>query len=248
MSMRRNAATAPAVEPDTAGPPLAELAARNAEFEAGGGRAAEIVDWVARTYAPNAVLACSFGLEDCVLVDLASRHGQGVTAFYLDTQLLFPETYATRDHLAERYGVRFVAIRPVKDVEQQAQTHGPALWRRDPDLCCRLRKVEPLQAHLSGQRAWITGIRREQSPARAGAPYVGWDDRFGLVKANPLAGWTAQDVWDYVRRQDVPHNPLHAQGYPSIGCWPCTRAVRPGEPPRAGRWSGRGKTECGLHA
>ncbi len=226
---------------------VAKLAAQNARFADGGGDAAEIVRWVARRHAPKAVLACSFGLEDCVLVDLISRHAATVRAFYLDTQLLFPETYATRDRLRERYGIDFVRVLPALDVEQQADSHGPALWRRDPDCCCQLRKVQPLRAHLAEQDAWITGVRREQSPSRANAPFVEWDERFGLVKANPLAAWTAHDVASYIEEHNVPHNPMHAEGYPSIGCWPCTRAVRAGEDPRAGRWSGRAKTECGLH-
>ena len=227
---------------------VAKVAAQDARFTECGSDAAEIVRWVAEHYAPRAVLACSFGLEDCILVDLISRHAETVTAFYLDTQLLFPETYATRDRLSERYGIDFLRVLPVQDVEQQAESHGPALWRRDPDHCCQLRKVEPLRAHLAQQLAWITGVRREQSPARANAPYIEWDERFGLIKANPLASWTTEDVARYIEENDVPHNPLHTQGYPSIGCWPCTRAVHPGEDPRAGRWPGRAKTECGLHA
>jgi phosphoadenylyl-sulfate reductase (thioredoxin) len=166
----------------------------------------------------------------------------------LDTGLLFPETYALWRRLEQRYGLRIRAVRPAQTVEQQAAALGPALWERDPDRCCGLRKVEPLRAALSGYRAWISAIRREQTPERAGVAVVARDARFGLVKVSPLAAWTAARVWGYLRAHDVPTNPLHARGYPSIGCQPCTTPVRIGENPRAGRWRGKGKTECGLHA
>ena len=234
-----------------AGPPAWEqlaLEAQDAVFERRGGPAEDIVAWVAERYRPEVVLACSFGVEDCVLVDMCWRLGADVQAFYLDTQLLFPETYETRDRLVARYGIRPVQVLPPLSPQEQEERFGPALWSRDPDLCCAMRKVRPLQAFLRGRRAWITGVRREQAPTRARAPFVGWDARFGLVKANPLAGWTARDVWRYVHDHDVPYCSLHDQGYPSIGCWPCTRAVRPGEDPRSGRWAGSAKTECGLHS
>ena len=226
---------------------VGELAAQNALFERRGGPAEDVLAWLVRRYRSDVVLACSFGVEDCVLVDMVSRHAPSVGIFYLDTQLHFPETYATRDRLVARYGIRPIQVLPRLDPEQQAARDGPALWRRDPDACCRLRKVEPLRAFLAHQRAWISGVRREQSPTRAHTPWVGWDDRFGLVKASPLADWTAREVWAYVHEREVPYNPLHDAGFPSIGCWPCTRAVRPGEDARAGRWAGLGKTECGLH-
>lgn len=218
--------------------------------EAGGsplGQAEAVVAWIDARYRPGVVLACSFGAEDCVLVDMISRVAPAVGVFYLDTELLFPETYRTRDRLVARYGIRPVQVLPLLRVEEQAAAHGPALWERAPDLCCRMRKVEPLTRFLSTQRAWITGIRREQSPTRAAARLLEWDGGFGLAKGNPLAAWTHRDVWQYVQDRDVPYNPLHDQGYPSIGCWPCTRAVRAGEDARAGRWSGFAKTECGLH-
>lgn len=252
MSARSDGTTALVERPAPDGHPgedtTALLAAQERRFAAEANPAEDVVRWVTDRYAPKVVLACSFGAEDCVLVDMVSRLEVEVTAFYLDTGLLFPETYATRDRLTARYGIRFVRVRPAQDVEAQAATHGSALWRRAPDRCCALRKVEPLRAHLSTQDAWVTGVRREQSPQRATAPHVGWDARFGLVKASPLATWTHADVQRYLHERAVPHNPLHAKGFPSIGCWPCTRAVRPGEDPRAGRWAGQVKTECGLHA
>ncbi len=259
----RRAAPAPAAEPpgpaEDAAPrgaaapaapawEMAELAAQNAVFERRGGPAEDIVAWAAERYRPEAVLACSFGVEDCVLVDICFRHAPDVQIFYLDTQLLFPETYEARDRLVARYGIRPVPVLPALTPEEQARRHGPALWSRDPDLCCHMRKVVPLEGFLRGRRAWITGVRRDQAPSRAGAPFVGWDQRFGLAKANPLAAWSSRDVWRYVHEHDVPYCSLHDQGFPSIGCWPCTRAVGPGEDPRAGRWSGSTKTECGLHA
>jgi len=238
--------------PEAAGPEppaweVAELAAQNAVFERRGGPAEDVVAWVAERYRPEVVLACSFGLEDCLLVDMLSRHAPDVQVFYLDTQLLFPETYATRDALIRRYGIAPLRILPRLDPEEQAEAFGPALWAREPDLCCRMRKVQPLRLALAGRRAWITGVRREQAVTRASAPLVEWDAKFGLAKASPLALWSSADVWRYVHEHEVPYNPLHDQGFPSIGCWPCTRAVRPGEDPRAGRWAGQAKTECGLH-
>jgi len=241
------AAPAQGPRPEEATWEEAELAAQNAVFERRGGPAEDVLTWMANRYRPEVVLACSFGVEDCVLVDLISRHAPNVGVFYLDTQLLFPETYATRDRLIERYGIRPVRILPRQDPEAQAAQFGPALWARQPDLCCAVRKVQPLQAFLGTQRAWITGLRREQSPTRANAPFIEWDRKFGLGKANPLAAWRVAEVWRHVHEHDVPYNPLHDQGFPSIGCWPCTRAVRAGEDPRAGRWSGFVKTECGLH-
>jgi phosphoadenosine phosphosulfate reductase len=224
-----------------------QLAALSRRWEEEGRGPEDVLRWAAERFGRGAALACSFGAEDCVLVDMAARVAPDVDVFYLDTRLLFPETYATRDRLIERYGIRPLPVTPRLTLEEQAAEFGPALWSRDPDLCCHLRKVEPLSGFLAGRAAWITGIRREQSPTRANAPLVEWDERFGLVKCNPLALWRWSDVWDYIRAHQVPYNPLHDRGYPSIGCRPCTRPVRPGEDPRAGRWPGFAKTECGLH-
>ena len=167
--------------------------------------------------------------------------------FTLDTGLLFPETYALWRRVEAHFGLTIRAVRPVQSVAQQAAAHGDALWSREPDRCCAFRKVEPLRRHLAGADAWITAIRRDQTPARAAARAVEPDPLHGLVKVNPLVAWSADEVAAYVRTHDVPVNPLHARGYPSIGCWPCTSPVADGEDPRAGRWRGRGKTECGLH-
>lgn len=196
------------------------------------------------------VLACSFGAEDVVLVDMIHRIEPSVPLFYLDTDFLFPETYEVRDRVIERYGLKPEQVLQVKSLltpAQQDASHGPALWSRDPDRCCRLRKVEPLTRVLKEFDAWITGIRREQSPTRAGAGLVEWDAKFGLVKVNPLAAWSWADVWTYIQIYEVPYNKLHDQNYPSIGCTHCTAPVMPGEDPRAGRWKNTGKSECGLH-
>ncbi|HEY2942639.1 MAG TPA: phosphoadenylyl-sulfate reductase [Vicinamibacteria bacterium] len=209
---------------------------------------ADVLAWAADRYAPRITFATAFGAEGCVLVDLIARHHLPVDVFTLDTGLLFPETYALWRRLEERYGFTIRAVRPDLSVDAQSTLHGDALWARMPDRCCEIRKVAPLRRALAGFDAWITSIRRDQTRDRSAARVVEWDRRFGLVKVNPLAGWTSDDVQRYVRVHRVPVNPLHAHGYPSIGCMPCTTAVAPGEAPRAGRWRGRGKTECGLHA
>ncbi|MDR4463321.1 MAG: phosphoadenylyl-sulfate reductase [Nitrospira sp.] len=201
-------------------------------------------------YRGKIVLACSFGAEDVVLVDMVHRIDPSMPLFYLDTEFLFPETYATRDRVIERYSLKPAQVIQVKSMltaQQQAEEHGDALWSREPDRCCQLRKVEPLTRVLRGYEAWITGIRRDQAPSRANAGIVEWDQKFELVKINPLARWSWNDVWTYVKVYEVPYNSLHDQNYPSIGCTHCTAPVAPGEDPRAGRWKNFAKTECGLH-
>lgn len=207
----------------------------------------EVLRWALTEFHPDIVLACSFGAEDVALVDLIARINPNTPIFYLDTDLLFAETYAVRDALVARYGIKPTAYQSALTLEAQVAQHGEKLYEREPDRCCQLRKVEPLARALQGRRAWITGIRREQSPTRAHAEFVEWDKKFELVKVNPLVYWTNDQVWSYIRANNVPYNPLHDQLYPSIGCLPCTRPVKPGEDPRAGRWSGFSKTECGLH-
>lgn len=207
----------------------------------------DVLVWAIEQYGSSLVLASSFGAEDVVLTDMLHKLAPTIPVFYLDTNKHFPETYETRDRLQERYGASFIQVLPVLTLEEQARQHGDRLWERNPNLCCQIRKVEPLQRVLSGYQAWITGIRREQSPTRAGAKKVEWDQKFNLVKFNPLADWTYEQVWEYIHTYDVPYNPLHDNFYPSIGCSVCTRQVMPGEDQRAGRWSGFEKTECGLH-
>ena len=208
----------------------------------------DILRWAADCYAPRLAFATGFGPEGLVLLDLIAHHRLNVDVFTLDTGLLFPETYALWRKLEHRYPLRIRAVHPALDLPQQAARHGDALWEHQPDRCCGIRKVEPLAEALRGHEAWISAIRADQTTDRASARVVERDARFGLVKVNPLLAWSNEDVWGYLREHDVPTNPLHEQGYPSIGCRPCTSPVRPGEEPRAGRWRGRAKTECGLHA
>jgi len=205
----------------------------------------EILALAAERFAPRLTFATGFGREGCVLVDLVARHRLRVDLFTLDTGVLFPETYALWAELEKRYGLVIRAVRPSFTLREAEEVH--RLWETDPDRCCELRKVAPLRAELSRFDAWITAIRRDQTRERASARAVEWDPKFNLVKVNPLLRWTAADVDAYVARHGVPVNPLHARGYPSIGCEPCTSPVAPDEDPRAGRWRGRDSKECGLH-
>jgi phosphoadenosine phosphosulfate reductase len=207
----------------------------------------DVLAYAIGAYFPDLVLASSFGVEDVVLIDMVHRINPKTPILYLDTDFLFKETYETRDRLIKQYGIAPIQVKSLLTPGQQAEKFGDKLWERRPDECCNQRKVEPLTRALKGYKAWITGIRREQSPTRANAKLVEWDQKFGLVKFNPLARWKTEDVWTYIKQYEVPYNPLHDQNYPSIGCTYCTRPVRPGEDPRAGRWAGFAKTECGLH-
>jgi phosphoadenosine phosphosulfate reductase len=188
-------------------------------------------------------LACSFQKEESVLLDMLFALEPKARVFALDTHVLSPETYALWRQLERRYGMR-IEVYEGPSLGRQAAVHGNGLWARKPDLCCSIRKVEPLNRALAGLDAWITGIRREQSPTRASAPKLAWDGRHELWKANPLADWTDEQCWAYVRERALPYNELHDRGYASIGCTHCTR---PGAG-REGRWSGLEKVECGLHA
>lgn len=206
-----------------------------------------IVRWAVGEFFPDLTLACSFGgPSGMALLDLVAKVEPRVDVFYLDTGFLFPETYETVRVAAERYGIEPVAYRPLLTPEEQAAQYGEALWARDPDLCCELRKVEPNRRALTGKRAWISGLRRDQSKTREAIDIVEWDHQFGLVKVNPLAAWTERDVWAYIVAHGVPYNPLHDRSYPSIGCTHCTSPVKPGDDLRSGRWQGFDKTECGI--
>ncbi len=203
--------------------------------------------WAFETFGNRVAISSAFGAEGMVLIDMASRLCKGFRLFTIDTEFLFPETYALMDRIEEKYGITIEKVYSLLSPEEQERTHGTALWTRDPDRCCNLRKVEPLRRKLNQLSAWITSIRREQTSVRSTAQRIEWDAKFGLVKVNPIVDWTSKQVWRYIHDHDVPYNQLHNQDYPSIGCTHCTRAVRPGEDPRAGRWSGLTKTECGLH-
>ncbi|MBI4531119.1 MAG: phosphoadenylyl-sulfate reductase [Candidatus Latescibacteria bacterium] len=207
----------------------------------------EVLSWAHSEFGDRIALATSFGAEGAALIDMVLRVAPTLKIFYLDTDLLFEETYQTRDNLAERYNMTFITQPASLSLKEQDARYGEHLWERDPDLCCYLRKVKPLKQILQPLDAWMTAIRRDQSPTRANIGVVERDKKFGLIKVNPLACWNGKQVWRYIVDRNIPYNPLHDQGYPSIGCWPCTTAVIPGEDPRAGRWRGSQKKECGLH-
>ena len=207
----------------------------------------QVLSWAFATYGENIALATGMGVEGMALLDIAFRINPDVKVFTGDTEFLFPETYDLIDRVEQRYGIKIEKLYSELTPEEQEKEFGPRLWARDPDQCCAIRKVEPLRRKLSTLDAWITAIRRTQTAERAGVRKIDWDAKFDLVKISPLADWTRAKVWSYVVKNDVPYNELHDRNYPSIGCMHCTRAVKPGEDPRAGRWSGLGKTECGLH-
>jgi len=210
--------------------------------------AEEVLEWTFQMFRGEVELASGFGAEGVALIDMAVRLRSDVRVHTLDTGFLFPETYALIEQIERHYGIQVERVRSEVTPEQQEQKYGGALWKRNPDQCCSMRKVEPLRKKLSGLQAWVTAIRREQTPDRALARKLEWDTRFGLVKINPIVDWSSDMVWQYIRANGVPYNPLHDRNYPSIGCTHCTRPVAPGDDPRSGRWAGLGKTECGLHA
>jgi phosphoadenosine phosphosulfate reductase len=206
-----------------------------------------ILRWAVDRFHSRLTMATAFGAEGCCLIHMLSEIEPKVHVFNLDTGYQFPETLALRERILERYGMEVELVRPETSVaEYEAQHQGP-LYVLQPDRCCQDRKIIPLRKTLAKHDAWISAIRRDQTSHRTKARPAQWDTKFGLVKINPLLGWTHQDVWRFIARHDVPYNPLHDQGYPSIGCWPCTRAVLAGEDERAGRWAGTSKKECGLH-
>ena len=207
----------------------------------------EILRWAVETFHPRLTMATAFGAEGCCLIHMLAEIEPAVRIFNLDTGYQFPETLELRERIKERYGIEVELIKPELSVPEYEAEHGGPLYRIRPDQCCHDRKVLPLRRALVGYDAWISAIRRDQTNHRAVAQAVQWDAKFGLVKINPLLGWTKKDVWAFVLKHDVPYNPLHDQGYPSIGCWPCTQPVKDGEDERAGRWAGMLKKECGLH-
>jgi phosphoadenosine phosphosulfate reductase len=214
---------------------LAELAAVARELETKPASAA--IRWADDRFGDELVLAASF--QDCVLVDIAAKVAPSIEVVFLDTQYHFAETLWYVERVRERYDLNLTVMEPLVDADD--------LWQSDPDECCAMRKVEPLARALAGKQAWMTGLRRVEAPTRANTPIVHLDVGRGIVKVNPLASWTDDDIATYKRDHELLEHPLSSQGYPSIGCWPCTRPVAPGEDPRSGRWAGRGKMECGLH-
>ena len=207
----------------------------------------EILRWAAVTYGPKLAMATAFGAEGCAIIAMLSEITQDAYLFNLDTGYQFPETLETRQRLMDKYGLTVHLVGAEQSVSAMEAEHGGPIYDKNPDLCCHIRKVVPLASAIQGYEAWISAIRRDQTPERSDQAIVGWDKKFELVKVNPLANWTKTDVWNFIVKNDVPYNPLHDRGYPSVGCWPCTRAVGAGEDDRAGRWAGTAKKECGLH-
>jgi phosphoadenosine phosphosulfate reductase len=207
----------------------------------------QVLGWAFEMFGNKVAISSALGAEGMALIDMASRVQKDFRLFTIDTEFLFPETYSLIERIEQKYEIKVERVFSLLSSEQQERDHGAVLWARDPDQCCNLRKVEPLRRKLSELGAWITSIRRDQTSFRASARKIEWDGKFGLVKVNPIADWSSKQVWRYLHAHGVPYNPLHDQNYPSIGCTHCTRAIQPGEDPRAGRWPGMSKTECGLH-
>ncbi|WP_189245305.1 phosphoadenylyl-sulfate reductase [Streptosporangium pseudovulgare] len=207
--------------------------------------ALEIIRWAAATFGDRLCLTSS--MSDALLIDLVSRVKPGIDVLFIDTGYHFAETIGTRDAVRQVYDVNVIDVKPSRTVAEQERDLGPRLFGRNPDLCCYLRKVEPLNRALEPYLAWVSGIRRDEAVTRSDVKVVEWDTKRQMVKINPIARWTQDDVDNYMADNGVLINPLHYDDYPSIGCAPCTRQVAPGEDPRSGRWSGMAKTECGLH-
>jgi len=207
----------------------------------------ETLRWAFDEFQDDVTIATGFGAEGVALIDMAVRVKPVVDVFFLDTGFLFPETYELRRQLEDRYKIQIRVFKTDITPEQQELRFGAKLWSTNPDLCCRLRKLEPLRDSLKGRRAWITAIRQDQTIERSNAQVIEWDYQWRLVKVNPLVRWSKQQVWEYITRNHVPFNPLHHRGYPSIGCTHCTQPVRDGDDDRSGRWAGRDKKECGIH-
>jgi phosphoadenosine phosphosulfate reductase len=207
----------------------------------------EILEWAAERFSPRLAMTSNFGAEGVVVIDHLARVAPRTPIIYLETGFQFAETDQLKELLRARYGPNIIERRAALSVEEQNRIYGERLYERDPDLCCRIRKVEPLAEALRGYDAWIAALRRDQSPTRANIGVVEWNARHGLVKINPLAAWTRRQVWDYIVAHELPYNPLYDDGYTSIGCVPCTRRVVAGAHERSGRWDGDKKLECGIH-
>jgi phosphoadenosine phosphosulfate reductase len=207
----------------------------------------EVLRWAVDTFGPRLTMATAFGAEGCCLIHMFAEIDPTVRIFNLDTGYQFPETLELRERIKERYGIEVEMVRPELSVAEYEAEHGGPLYHLRPDQCCHDRKMVPLRRAVAGYEAWVSAIRRDQTLDRGRAAVVQWDAKFNLVKVNPLLNWTRKNVWDFIVKNDVPYNPLHDRGYPSIGCRPCTRPVADGEDERAGRWAGTAKKECGLH-
>lgn len=203
----------------------------------------EIIRWAVEQYEQKLVVVTSFQITGIVTLHMMRQFTDNVQVVTLDTGLLFPETYKLIDDVEKRLDITVQRVKPEQTLSQQAREHGSLLWETTPDQCCQLRKTLPLKKTLANYHAWITGLRRDQSPTRANIPVVDWDDRYGLMKLCPFATWTEEMLWTYIHAYDLPYNILHNRGYSSIGCYTCTRAAAG----RAGRWANSSKTECGIH-
>lgn len=225
---------------------LRELSETSQRLETASPR--EILRWAVSRFAPRFTMATAFGPEGMTIIHMLAEIAPDTPILNLDTGYQFPETLELRERVKQRYGIEVELKQPELTVEEYERVNGGPMHKTDPTRCCMDRKIRQLHDAARGMHAWASGIRRDQSPDRASAPIVGWDRKFNLVKVSPLANWSKSDVWKLIAEQDIPYNPLHDQGYASVGCQPCTRALLFGEDERAGRWSGFAKTECGLHS
>jgi len=207
----------------------------------------EILEWAVERFSPHLTMTSNFGAEGVVVMDHLARVAPETPIIYLETGFQFAQTDELKERLRARFGLNIIEHRATLSVEEQNRIHGERLYERDSDLCCRIRKVEPLATALKGYDAWIAALRRDQSPTRANIGVIEWNARHGMVKINPLAAWTRRQVWDYIVTNELPYNPLYDDGYASIGCVPCTRRVMAGQHERSGRWDGEKKLECGIH-
>lgn len=207
----------------------------------------QILQWAGAAFGDKLAIVTSFQITGIVTLHMMQSIAPRTPVLTLDTGLLFPETHDLIKRLEQRFELDLRRVKPGQTPKQQARDYGDRLWERNPDRCCHIRKTIPLRDALDGFDAWTTGLRRDQSRSRVATPVVSWDRRNGLVKVAPFANWSEARVWQYIRDHDLPYNPLHDQGYPSIGCWTCTSAMLDLDDSRSGRWARRGKTECGIH-
>jgi len=224
-----------------------EIAAASARLAAASPQ--DVLRWAADRFHPRLLMATAFGAEGCCIIHMLAEINPAVRVINIDTGYQFPESLELRERIKDRYGIEVEYVRPEMSVAEYEKEHGGPLYNLFPDQCCLDRKIRPLQEAMArlDPLAWISAIRKDQTADRGQADVVQWDAKFDVVKVNPLLNWTKKDVWAFIVKHDVPYNPLHDRNYPSIGCWPCTRAVQPGEDDRAGRWAGKVKKECGLH-
>jgi phosphoadenosine phosphosulfate reductase len=208
----------------------------------------ELLEWAIKQFGfTKIVMGTGFGAPGVVLLDIVKQINKDIDVFYIDTGILFPETYRLKKQLEDKYDMKFMKFNTQISLHQQSELYGNKLWNENPDLCCNVRKVMPLKKALTNYEVWVTGIRRAQTKLRVNSNSVEYDERYNITKINPLVSWTHNQVWEYIRNNNLPYNELHDKNYPSLGCTHCTSSVKPGEDHRSGRWRGSCKTECGLH-